>query len=40
MAPVGSTVFAVLLWGALAGVALVACYEVYVVLHDADWIGG
>lgn len=40
MAALGSTAFAILLWGAIAGVALVFCYEVYVVLREAGWLTG
>jgi len=39
MAAIGPTLFAVVLWGALAGVFLVFCYEVYVLGRDAGWVG-
>ena len=39
MAAMGALPFAVLLWGALAGVALVFVYEVVVVGRDAGWFG-
>lgn len=35
---ISSTLFAALLWGALLGVFLVFCYEVYVVAGDG--VGG
>lgn len=38
MAPLGPIAFAVLLWGAIAGVALVFCYALFAVLRDAGWI--
>lgn len=38
MAALGPTAFAVLLWGAIAGVALVFCYVVYAVLRESGWL--
>jgi hypothetical protein len=35
MAAVGATVFAALLWGAIAGVAGVFLYELYAIAADA-----
>ncbi len=38
MAVLGPTLFAVLLWGALLGVAIVFAYEVYAIATDAGWL--
>lgn len=35
MAVIGSTLFAILLWGAIVGVALVFVYELYAIAADA-----
>jgi hypothetical protein len=35
----GQAAFAAVLWGAILGVFLVFCYEVYVVGRDAGWVG-
>ncbi|MFC7133578.1 MULTISPECIES: hypothetical protein [Salinibaculum] len=34
MAVIGATLFAVILWGAILGVALVFAYEVYVIASE------
>jgi hypothetical protein len=39
MVALGPTPFAVLVWGALLGVFLVFCYEVYVLGGTAGWPG-
>lgn len=36
MAVISSTLFAMLLWGAIIGVALVFAYEVYAIVSDAS----
>jgi len=38
MAVLGPTLFAVLLWGALLGVAIVFVYELYAIADDAGWL--
>ncbi|MFA9418286.1 hypothetical protein [Natrinema sp. HArc-T2] len=38
MAVLGPTLFAVLLWGALLGVAIVFAYELYAIAADAGWL--
>jgi hypothetical protein len=38
MAALGPTPFALILWGTLCVVALVFCYEVYVIGRDAGWV--
>ncbi|MGM0389667.1 hypothetical protein [Natrinema limicola] len=38
MAVIGSTLFAVLLWGALLGVAIIFVYELYAIAADAGWL--
>lgn len=40
MAVIGSALFAVLLWGAIIGVALVFVYEVYAIAGDAGLLDG
>ncbi len=39
MAALGPALFGVILWGALLGVFLIFCYEVYVVGREAGWLG-
>ena len=38
MAVLGPTLFAVVLWGTLLGVAIVFVYEVYAIAADAGWL--
>jgi hypothetical protein len=38
MAAIGPTLFALLLWGAILGVALVFAFEVYVIAREAGWL--
>ena len=38
MAPISPTLFALLLWGAIVGVALVFVYEVYALASDAGFL--
>ena len=38
MAVIESALFAVLLWGALLGVAIVFVYELYAIASDAGWL--
>lgn len=38
MAAIGPTLFALLLWGAILGVALVFAFEAYVIAREAGWL--
>jgi hypothetical protein len=35
---VGPTLFALLVWGSILGVALVFAFEVYVLAREAGWL--
>ena len=38
MTAIGSTIFALVLWGAIVGVSLVFVYEVYAIAREYGWL--